>query len=310
MTDLHNVADETALSLDSMLGPARGRYFGDGYKEVRHALTGAIRFDGPDAEATACVSYPPQWSLDAAGMAKEPHLSSIDAVVLPLLILDRLGTPPSAWVAQMHLRAGSTPWTDLDQVPVLLSADEREDLTALQTFRARTGNVCTFMKISSVEPITFRNGARGQTNVYEALYRSTQSKTDIIGYDEGAGTLHARHHFATDAVCPENTRSGFEASYWPGLTVVDHFATMGQMAQAIVELRHGVGRAGNLWMRRVSITLDDAPMPLPGRMESSMTITRDRFIERSGRRYRDIAVESSSSAGVRVIALLAHEDVT
>lgn len=83
------------MPLTAVLGPARGRYFAEGYREVRYEV-GTVR-QGPadDCRTHAVVTalYPQDWSRRGDGSARTPHLSSVDAIALPLIVLERVVDP-------------------------------------------------------------------------------------------------------------------------------------------------------------------------------------------------------------------------
>lgn len=136
----------------------------------------------------------------------------------------------------------------------------------------------------------------------------TDSHSVLTGYEPEHLRLTRTHHFHSAGLASEAGLVGLEADYWPALTAVDYLVTMGQMAQALIELRRGAGRSGTLWMRSVSIRLADTPQPLPAAIDSSMSAIRDKLIERGDHHYRDIAVEATTSNRVHVNARLALEE--
>lgn len=106
--------------LEEALGPAAGRFFGAGYRTVKHKLEGE-RKDPDVFEGVGHVSYPEDWSVREDGTRRTPHLSTIDAVTLPLQAISRTWhRPPGEFVSAIHLRAGSQPWLDLETVPVVI----------------------------------------------------------------------------------------------------------------------------------------------------------------------------------------------
>lgn len=125
-------------TLEDVLGPSQGRFFGDGYRGVRHVLeTAPETTEHAGAEWLARVSYPPNWSKDEAGISRRPHLSTVDAVVLPLKALDALDVEESdpsrlttAHVSRIDLRAGSEPWFELDSVPLSIRRSETDESPA------------------------------------------------------------------------------------------------------------------------------------------------------------------------------------
>jgi hypothetical protein len=306
-------------TLEDALGPASRRYFGSGYKNVEHALRRETETSGGDGfHGLARLTYPPGWSQNN-GLEREPHLSTIDAVVLPLMALEeqmqagdeqtRLGTH---FVSRIDLRAGDAPWLDLAAVPVSVTSIERE-ATSLD-FIGVTGNIRARLAlapsgISSRKATVAEGRTMARSSTYTNLYRTNSSNSRLTEFDGEAGRLTASHSFETssdEVPAPES----IEGSFWPAVTVVDYLVTMGQLAQALISLRHGVARSGTLWMRRMTISVPASPVPMPADLETRTVATRDRAVDRGGRRYRDVVIDSRASNGVQVVASLALMDAS
>src|SRR4051812_37508327 len=75
---------QIAGSIDTHLGAASARFFGEGFKRVAHEVTGLVITGRPGLgclTARAQILYPRDWSSKSHG-ALRPHLSSVDALVL------------------------------------------------------------------------------------------------------------------------------------------------------------------------------------------------------------------------------------
>lgn len=305
-------------SLDELLGSADRRFFGSGYRRVRHELLHSSSVEGDECVAlTSRVDYPDDWSLGPSGEARSPHLSTIDAVVLSMMALSR--TDPaaarthSARVVRAELRAGSEPWLDLSDVPVRIqrsSIGPSDADDARELVEAKVGNIRSTITISRSVADAHADAdavpVDESEDVYGGLYRRTTAESTLLAYEPEKHQVTARHSFSSDA---REAAVGIEGAFWPALTVVDHLVTMGQLAQALIQLRHGNARAGGLWMRKVAIELPQAPEPLPAEMTSVMVIDRDRSVELRGHRYRNIVVKARTSSDVSVTAHLAKEDL-
>lgn len=309
-------AVEHLRSFDELLGTADERFFGRGYHRVRHEL-----LQSPSAEHAAHVSlsaridYPHDWSLGPSGESRSPHLSTIDAVVLSLMALSRANPEDArirkSRVARVELRAGSEPWIKLSDVPVHIRRSNVNPSAvgeAREIIEAEVGNIRSTIVISRADIVEHADTVlpEGASDVYGELYRTTMAQSTLLGYDPEDQRITARHAFSSDT---RGVASGVESAFWPALTVVDHLVTMGQLAQALTQLRHGNARSGGLWMRRVAIDLHRAPEPLPAEMTSVMVIDRDRGVELRGRRYRNIVMKARASSGVSVTAHLAKEEL-
>lgn len=292
--------------LEEALGPAAGRFFGTGYRTVTQELEGERGH--PDVfEGVGHVSYPEDWSVREDGSRRTPHLSTIDAVTLPLRAISRTWSrPPGEYVSAIHLRAGSQPWLNLETVPVVIEpAAPPEDTGKSRSFTASVGNIkarlCLTRSTMDTEPYQ-----AGATDIYEELYRSTDCVTTLTNFDSSSGVLEAEHEFTRPTETQE-APVGLECEFWPSVTVIDYLVTMGQIVQVLMAKRQGADReGGQLWMRTMSIQLPKPPAPLPASITSRTAPTHERLIERDGRRIQLITTDSSTSTGVRVAAQLAH----
>ena len=108
---MHSDADTQPRDLEELLGPADERFFGAGYRGVAHELLGVPQEDDEGRISQAArIRYPRDWSVDPGGASRQPHLSTIDAVVLPLMALSSADpTTTGARIAQIELRAGAEP---------------------------------------------------------------------------------------------------------------------------------------------------------------------------------------------------------
>lgn len=298
--------DVTALgNLETVLGPRSTRYFGSGYRDVRHEFLNETNLTVHGAETVARIIYPSTWSLDTQGNSREPHLSTIDAFLLPIKLLGMQEQNPELFVTRFNLRASSGAWTDLEHVPVSL----RLSGTALpNSFQFRVGNIRGSFELSRVATALSTRKLQKHLNVYDDFYRAILPETQLLRYNEATATLQAEHQFQLCSDYNQIPPKGIESAYWPSLTVVDYLVLMGQLSQALLELRYQTGRSGTLWMRRVSLSMGNKPQPLNQPMTSAMTIVRDKYLQRAGRKIRDIAVEAVTSSGALLRADLAYEE--
>ncbi|WP_419956915.1 AvrD family protein [Rathayibacter iranicus] len=108
----------------------------------------------------ARVVYLTGWSQDEQGKSRQPHLGTIDAVVLPLMALSAQGRRDvegtryeHAYVSQIDVRAGSAPWLDLEaetQLPVTMTSSSGIESAAFVGLRIEYqffGVVQTFQEI-------------------------------------------------------------------------------------------------------------------------------------------------------------------
>lgn len=304
----------TELELESLLGPAQGRYFGAGYRTVRYSIQSAASLEPMGIEAIGRAVYPSHWSTDGRGSARAAHLSSVDAVILPLVAAEHLASPQERQglarcrVTSIDLRAGTSPWLALDAVPVELALDGAGMERRLS---GMTGNIRLNITLTAAggqhEPKVGAWTADGPS-VYAGLLQLTHTQTTVRDLNATAGELYGSHAVSfADALTPS---AGLEALWWPAPTVIDYLVTMGQLTQALVYASAGTTRsdAGPLWMRTMKIEIDTLPSRLPSHFDTTTRILRDRVLKRAGERVHDVAVESVATSGVRARATLAYKE--
>lgn len=285
--------------LDAVLGPSDQRYFGAGYRDVDYNLSGVMR--GNTLRGAGAVGYPQDWSVGTQGRRRTPHLSSVDAVVLPVLLLEKC--VPShelddLFISSIELRAGSRAWEKLDDVPVhaeIARTGRHVDL------RGAVGNIRIRIALTRHDK-PFGAVAGGQS-VYGRLFQSTRSES-LIRTDSVAGCLMGRHriHFGG-----HRAARGVEACAWPGATVLDYLVVLGQVTQALMYTSAGVTRstAGPLWMRTMRVERSTPPGP-EEEFGSVAHVVRDRLFVRSGQRVHDVRVSASTTTGVNAVSALAY----
>jgi Pseudomonas avirulence D protein (AvrD) len=291
--------------IERVLGPARSRYFGAGYRGVRYRVN-------PDpaahrGAASAIVDYPELWSVDGSGRARSPHLSSVDAVVLPLMLVEATSTQDELeilrqlFVASIDLRAGTEPWPRLDDVPLEVTTARMGNGLRVQ---GRVGNirVSIDLTLGSAPP-----HPSGDASVYGGLFQTTSCETSVGAMAEH-GRLDSRHRVRY-AVEPRYA-SGVEADWWPGLTMIDCLVALGQLSQALVFATAGVSRAaaGTLWMRTMRIRRTIPAFEPTDAFTSSATIARDRVLGRLAGRVHDVEVVAETSTGVSARSCVAYAE--
>lgn len=300
--------------LQQLLGPASGRYFAEGYREVRHDVH-SIREFVPNTttqfEAIAAVSYPPLWSVDRGGGTRTPHLSSVDAIVLPVLALQGSEHGDHQleryWVREITLRAGSEPWWDLAEVPITMQLDASGSTLQL---RAQSGNIRANIVLESAEqpgsPAASSSGVGASS--YGEGFRRIHCETELTGFDAERNELSSTHSFSAAEHPQERICVGIESQHWPAVTIIDYLVTMGQQVQALVYLAEHTNREqmGNLWMRTMRISRSAPPAALPLSTHTSTSLIRRRLIKRSGATIHDLTVASRSHCAVTAEATVAY----
>lgn len=314
-------ADGDWISLGEALGPAEGRYFSAGYRRVEHRLAEA----GQKWEDLHCgvVQYPPDWSLDVDGTERIPHLSSVDAIVLPLLLCSQIddqlqvgSAGSTSWrIRGVELRAGDRPWTELDQVPILVAEPPVWSSHDGVEVGARVGNIRVRIGLSEekhddhlaegIDRHPYPN-LLGDLRLGPAAgdCRVRQSTTALHGLESD----HDR--WASDFDRGHKGRREYPQA---APTAIDYFALMGQLTQALVYRTYATDRAsiGNLWMRAIRMTFPESSVTADP-FQATTTIIQNTEFKLAQQNIRSVKVLSRTSHGVSAeasVAISFNQDV-
>lgn len=319
-------------SIDDRLGSAERRFFGSGYRHVRHRLDDIRVSAGSEqgsATARATVEYPPDWSRKAGHTALRPHLSSVDAAVLGLELaevylthahrLDRTQRR-RIWPRRVGIKAGGAPQENLIgfDVEVARTAVVPTATVCQRTsrLRARLGN----MRVSC--DIEHDGTAGGHpAGRYE-------SADELLGDAErqcvGAGFRSRRHAIRDvdidvhsgriDATVvmerPDAARfaEGMGAAYQPATTAIDGLLVVAQLGQALLYETDRMDRdASNpLWLRNLEMETAH-PRPLSsGPCRASLVIRAGRLLHLRDQPWRTADV-TAWFGGIRFSGSIAHQ---
>lgn len=318
----------TAASIDDLLGPASARFFGSGYRAVRHELRDLVHERGPtgvpEVHGSASLRYPRSWS-EKDGRALVPHVSSIDAFVLAaqlaeVLLVLSLGLRDEertrAWVRSVDLRSGAQPQEDLESVPlsarlVATSTGPRE---VASTVEARVGTLTTVLVVAHPP------GARGRPvdgpvvlddllgpaleRFHAGGYTASSQEIVDVEVDDARGVRAAVVPSADRAVPPSCDLGG---SYRPGVTFVDAIVGLAQVSEVLLYALDAVDRARShtMWMRRVRLET-----PVPGMPREPFRTRADlrsaRLVPLHGATWRAVEMSATYHAYSARYAL-AHE---
>jgi hypothetical protein len=132
-------------SIDDCLGPATGRFFGDGFRRVVHRIADITVRPGDNGrgrvDAKAGLRYPPDWSTKSTDVTLRPHLSSVDALLIAVRLgemylththgLDR-SQRRRMWLRRCTMKTPSAPQEDLSEFDVeAVNVDRRAEPNSL-----------------------------------------------------------------------------------------------------------------------------------------------------------------------------------
>ena len=324
---------EASVEVDGFaphLGPSSDRYFGSGYRKVEHGLH-TLRFDTECGDevtltGTGSAQYPARWSAGADGTPRQPHLSTIDAVVLSIRVaevylrhVDHLsnGDIAFAWLSAIDIKAGPAPFSELDSIPVRCARTARDVLAdgVVSHFKARIGSMSVSLSVRHALPPrfhtridTFGSGlpeiSPPATGALTAHYRNTTHRSWLSFDSDRRDILHSRHQIHPSAAKCD----GLAGAYWPNATVIDCLVLASQMAQVLIFSAPGASRktTSNLWMRRARFSSDQPPAGLSA--TSMLRVVKSRAFNRgSAGTLMSVDVECPDMFGIAALASLAYE---
>jgi hypothetical protein len=304
-------ANITTASMDEFLGPASGRFFGEGFKRIEQALTGVrvVREQGRGMIiADAALTYPADWSRKSARTLR-PHLSSIDGLVLAVELAEAylthryglgLDERRRMWLRSFEMRVAS-PQEDLAEFRVQAvdtgcAAIARSHCEYVSTFDCQIGTIRVTCAIE--HDIASRNPFGGR---YESC-------DDILGDARRrhyGDAYKRRTHDIADVAVTRATESltagvtvgdspdggddhGFAGAYQPSASMVDALLSMAQLSQVLAYTLDSVQRASSntFWMRRLAFSAASPLLPLDARLDVSLGVSRGRLLSVGGGAWR------------------------
>lgn len=305
---------------DRLLGPSATRYFGAGYRRTTYDVS-PLEVDADDrshATAVGRVTYASDWSLKSIGATLTPHLSTVDAVVLAVPLIEALLRADGisdvdlglSWIEALTVRASARPLESLSSVPLLISQTTRTDSEShpKSTFECRIGPLLVdavvrhTAHIRSARPAEGQGGGRGPLT---ELFRGMHHHSQVRKLDLERQTLRSAHRI--EAPTAGISAVGLESAYWPAPSIIDCLVLAGQMAQVLVYARERVdrGSTNNLWMRRARFEAV-RPTDRPRQSDATMEITGSTSASRGDQILNGVSVEVPDLFGIRVTASLAY----
>lgn len=322
-------------SVDDYLGPGEKRFFGSGYRRVRHQVTDlTVTTDGegegePGVSATVTVEYPHDWSTKG-GVDMRPHLSSVDILVLGAQLSEAYLTHVrglddadrrSSWLRSVRLRAGLEPQEDLVGLPATASLRQVHPVPgdpgrAVSIFDTRVGAMRARCEIE--HPVGDEwSGQASYPRIDDVLGPPAarhygdgfKAKRPLVqGVDVDLDALAARASVVAETVGAIGTvTAGLEGEHQPSLAMVDCFVTNLQLAQVLMYELDGIARADShtLWMLRTAMTATSPQRPWTGPVPATTAVTGKQLLPVGDRSYRTVDI-TGGCGGVDLRASLAH----
>ena len=263
-------------SIDDCLGPAEQRYFGTGYRRVRHRLED-IRIDGAArlVRADGGLDYPTDWSTKSPGSTLVPHLSTIDTVLFGMQLAEVLMVAAlrldadqrrRSWLRGYAVKAGSQPTERLESFPVEARLTGTEPVArslgdVVSTVDCLVGTLRLRLEIEHEAGGGGESAAARYASVDDVLgpaaqrlygTRHVERRHEILGVRSApewtAGTVRT-------ADADESATDGISAAYGSALSALDCLIVFAQMSQVLMYAQDGISRerTGTLWLREMTV---------------------------------------------------------
>lgn len=308
-------------SIEDLLGPAAGRFFGLGYRltdpRLRnvgvHEAAGTWRL-----VATADALAGAAWSRKGDD-EQDPHLSTTDLIVLGIAaaweMLSReigSGALTVCRITSIDIRAPRRPIEgDLAALPVTGhaprgAATAGDEVPVVVDVAGFTIALVVLRSATTQHPLgSARVEDRPGDGVYCGVYRSRSPLVETI--ELGSDDVRAAVTVPLAGRRPAEELCGFEAAFQPGLNLVDSFVATLQLGQVLLYRLDELDRAASetLWMRRTLITVPWDSDPTV-RSELHVQLDRARTLQQDGRTWRLADIVGTFDTGVQVSCSVAH----
>ncbi|MFI8418970.1 AvrD family protein [Streptomyces sp. NPDC085479] len=320
-------APPRAESVDDLLGPAGGRFFGRGFRRVAYEIGDVRLVPGPQGTATATstvgVRYPADWSKKKAGSDLRPHFSTVDGLVIAAQLAEACLSGPGgglrdAWLRRVRISAGTAPQEDLTGL--------RADAVLRGTEAAREPGRAVSRVDCSIGTMRVRaevehSAAHRPSGAYEGGLDALLGPAPARYYGTGF-TLRTQHIRQVD-VDPRQSRAsalldlthddatvpdaGLEGAFQPSASMIDAFVTALQLGQVMLYDLDDMRRqdSNTLWMRQTTLTAsrpDRGDTALPVEVELAET----ELHRMRGETWRTLDIVGRLP-GLRVRSAVAHQ---
>ncbi|MFE0174098.1 AvrD family protein [Streptomyces sp. NPDC059002] len=265
-------------SVDDALGDRRGRFFGEGFKRVTHALS-SLSVRPADAstpgtvDATAGIHVPGVWSRKGASHQR-PHLTTVDAMQFAARLtglytahVHDLAPAGHFAVRSLSVKTGTAPDEELlDRFPVSALHRSTRELPA-------TGRLSTIMDCrvgSMTVRVEAEHDAAADPVYTEGFYTTPEHLPGAWNDAPYGASHHGRRQYlldvrgdgaslTADAELRLTDSFGGAARESLGPTMIDVFVAALQLGQVLLYRLDGLDRAtsNTLWMRCTTITPAD-----------------------------------------------------
>ncbi|MHB9461974.1 AvrD family protein (plasmid) [Pseudomonas amygdali pv. morsprunorum] len=305
--------DLSFSNIEKHLGPAKDRFFGDGFKHVEYSAR-HVNLTESAVDSNITLSYPANWSKKNDSGELIPHLSTIDALTISInlsqdILLNRFKSIDHCWVRRISIKAGNKPEEDLININAKITKENQVLDSQGDTNLFFFGNVGAMtVQLELIMPAahevnTVRDSA--EKNCYSLHFKNrTQFIDDIIFYSPLSAISKL---FIADDNEPHFSLGGIEANYPNIMNPVDSLVSHAQIAQALLYKLDGLtrGESNTLWMRSLNIIAENPAKRIAATRLLVTELKRANIVSVKGKNWR-IAEVAGHMNGITLSSSVAH----
>lgn len=242
------------MNINEILGEYNTRYFGAGHKNTGYLIKDIREKEDHSYEANATVNISKKnWSIKD-GKIMKAHLSTIDALVLSCLMVEKALSDVDVnkfYVHKFTIKAGSSAIENLDKIPITLKAITINDKQINCQVDVNKMNVKLLLKLRSNLPSGQSNGDN---------YISNHFKDSVVEIDD----IHYINQSAlstkvTKKVERDRSYQGLGSCDQNRISIVEWLVVFSQLGEVMAYHFDDLKRSEseNLWMKRVKATFNE-----------------------------------------------------
>lgn len=290
-------------SIDDLLGPRHGRFFGDGYRRTAPRLR-VLRVDHRPTESTlsgsAGVHVSHAWSVKD-GRQQRPHLATTDVLALTAQCVGALlasrfdpATAARSLVTDVQLVAGNEPHEEnLEEFPLVAELRVASERESSVTFTAHVGSMTATGTLTRPPAVPSMANLAASASETLALCRGPYGTAlparslNLVSVRTDGSAARVMSLLACSAH-GSSEHVGLEAAFQPAYTLVDVFVATLQLGQVLLYDLDSISRGSSstLWMRTTRLQTT-GPLEIgTGPIEIDVALQRARLITKDDATWR------------------------
>lgn len=262
---------ESYQDIDEVLGDKRERYFGEGYRRVNYHVNSVTKLSDDTFQLKLGVCYPRDWSSKKHGKVSPPHLSTVDAAYLAVVLGEwfvyaAYGISKSngdmLQLLSCEIHSGAVPDEQLDDLAVKVKEISRDKIKSIRSLCRLRSTVS--IKLGRMDiVIIFAHSGKAKSEVegsfssadilnmpYKYGHACNQAIKGVTNMDIGKLSIDKLNKKAQAVLKFSSDSSGYRE-----LSLVEVVLASAQLAQAVIYRIDNVPRSksNTLWMRDFTI---------------------------------------------------------